>query len=263
MSAFDGLFMSIATLKENGAKEAVSERDRALKEHRDPQSELKLAPADVAAGGCGLAGFESVASKPLRVPPQPALPMRMPRRSRGLDSNANSACSSSTSSQTPPGTPASLSPESLRSLNRFRGGMQPSKSNEDPWWGSISQQEQNNKAQVVGFSFPDEVSRKRHIAAAAAAAARLKAKQTRNSVDYSDYCCFRERGACQAIHEDRPYTDFDFDVMVLELHSLFRRHAIEPSDALVSDMLKWQARATEKVTSGRGEPSGCAGDQGV
>jgi len=35
--------------------------------------------------------------------------------------------------------------------------------------------------------------------------------------------------------------------MVLELHSLFRRHGIEPSGALVSEALKWKTKTAEMV----------------
>lgn len=109
---------------------------------------------------------------------------------------------------------------------------------------SLSHRERSNHAHLAG-AFPDEAVRERDQAAAAAAVVRFTAKQSRESADYSNYCCFRERGICQAIQEHRPCTDFNSDVMVLELHSLFRRHAIEPSDELVSDMLKWQTRATQ------------------
>jgi hypothetical protein len=46
----------------------------------------------------------------------------------------------------------------------------------------------------------------------------------------------------EAICEQEPQTVFEFDVAVLELHSLLRTHGIEPSDDLVSDLFRWQMR---------------------
>lgn len=79
----------------------------------------------------------------------------------------------------------------------------------------------------------------------------LKVKKTPDSLDCGDYCCFRElrRGACEAIREDRPQTTFDMDVADLELRSLLRQHEVEPSEALVRDLLWWHLRTTESLSA--------------
>ena len=46
--------------------------------------------------------------------------------------------------------------------------------------------------------------------------------------------------ASESICEGEPLRAFEFDVMVLELHSLLRRNGIEPSDALVLDLIRWK-----------------------
>jgi len=227
MSVFDGLMMSMQThLKESHAY------DRSL----GLQSKLRPACADVvAAESCDLADLENV--RELLCEPLPELfPMQMPQRTCDLDSNTNFARNSPTSCQTPGGTPASLSPQLLSSQSRVHGGVQ-----SPLLQGLRSGGEGNNQAHLVR-AVPDEAVCKRDVASAAAAVAHFEAKQSHEYAGKSNFYWIREKGTCQASQENLPCTELGLDLVVLELHRVFRRHAIEPSDELVTDMLKWRAR---------------------
>eukprot|EP00747_Dinoflagellata_sp_TGD_P215018 gnl/TRDRNA2_/TRDRNA2_87787_c0_seq2.p1 gnl/TRDRNA2_/TRDRNA2_87787_c0~~gnl/TRDRNA2_/TRDRNA2_87787_c0_seq2.p1 ORF type:complete len:295 (+),score=61.88 gnl/TRDRNA2_/TRDRNA2_87787_c0_seq2:107-991(+) len=284
----------------NGLFTTPRPQDQPGFQRRSPGSGSAEGGGDEAAGSgsdsCDNAAAAGTSREPLKVPPVPAPPIRLPRRTRGLDSSCASACGS----LSPPGTPASnssesltesrkvfrgshvakgealalLSSESLKSLNSSR----PAKG-EEAWWGlppsaCDPQSEEEREPSPAGKDEDpptnaqpprqSEAEQKERLAAAAAdrrkkALDALRSKQLQDDKQ-GDYCCFRDpktvskrRGACEAIREDRPQTAFDLDVMVLELHSVLRRHAIEPSEDLVNDVLKWQVRAAQR--SARGKPS--------
>mmetsp|Transcript_81363 Transcript_81363/g.226593 ORF Transcript_81363/g.226593 Transcript_81363/m.226593 type:complete len:284 (-) Transcript_81363:156-1007(-) len=75
-----------------------------------------------------------------------------------------------------------------------------------------------------------------------------KANVLRESVDLGDCCCFRDSRALRSkfgsIREDRPQMHFDDDVLALDLRSILRRNGVEPSDALVADVMSWRARGS-------------------
>jgi len=96
-----------------------------------------------------------------------------------------------------------------------------------PWYSSLAVQE--------------------HVSSTAAAAVRIQNDKRQELSCYNGCCFFREYKSCETIDEEHAQTQFEFDIMVLELHSLFRQHGIEPSDALVNDALKWNTKAAEKI----------------
>mmetsp|Transcript_57582 Transcript_57582/g.166665 ORF Transcript_57582/g.166665 Transcript_57582/m.166665 type:complete len:299 (-) Transcript_57582:135-1031(-) len=98
--------------------------------------------------------------------------------------------------------------------------------------------------------------------------------------EYTGICCFRRDGRkprrfgggvsqntsasshCAAIREDRPETTFSRDVTLLELRSLLRSHSVEPSDALVADLLRWQV-VTSRGALTAGVPPASSGGNGT
>lgn len=70
------------------------------------------------------------------------------------------------------------------------------------------------------------------------------------SLDYSDYCCFRDgrkqRGAYEPIEEDREQTIYDHDLAALELCSVLRQHNIEPCEKLITDLQRWQSHVSQR-----------------
>merc|ERR1712146_213371 len=95
----------------------------------------------------------------------------------------------------------------------------------------------------MGVGNKEVVAEKAVASAAQTAAERPKVKKSRESLDYGGYCCLREGwqgSTCEAIREDLPQTRFDDDVVALELRSLLRQYVIEPSDALIGDLLYWR-----------------------
>mmetsp|Transcript_115547 Transcript_115547/g.246920 ORF Transcript_115547/g.246920 Transcript_115547/m.246920 type:complete len:309 (+) Transcript_115547:230-1156(+) len=207
-------------------------------------------------------GVNEEAYSQLQVPPQPSLPVRMPRRGWCRDSVSSTSCSSGTrrssASRSLPGTPASLSSESLKMLNEPRE-FQLSRWEPEPSWGDAPPYEEEQRAasspQCSGLpsspygEAPEEVGNEVVAEKAARTAAeRPKVKKSRESVDYGGYCCLREGwqgSTCEAIREDLPQTRFDDDVVALELRSLLRRYVIEPSDALIGDLLHWRETTRE------------------
>jgi len=150
-----------------------------------------------------------------RPPPQPSLPIRMPRRTRGLDSVSSTSCSSgsggcSASSRSLPGTPASLSSESLRCLNAPRD-VEPDESKQALRASTMAE---------LGGNYNCCLSRE-------------------GRRWHRGYHC--SSGVWESIREDGPQPAFDLDVEVLQLRSVLRLHAVEPTDALVCDLLRWRA----------------------
>mmetsp|Transcript_69883 Transcript_69883/g.202790 ORF Transcript_69883/g.202790 Transcript_69883/m.202790 type:complete len:283 (-) Transcript_69883:191-1039(-) len=97
-------------------------------------------------------------------------------------------------------------------------------------------------------------------------------KKSHELSDYSNYCCFRDgrkprrngggggssasassaaatSSPCAAIREEHPETTFPRDETLLELRSVLRSHSVEPSDALVGELLRWQAKATKAAVA--------------
>jgi hypothetical protein len=69
--------------------------------------------------------------------------------------------------------------------------------------------------------------------------------------DWNDLCCLRHGERFEPIREDQPETEFDKDVAMLELHSVLRRHSVEPREALVNDILEWQVRSAERTLNAK------------
>lgn len=276
-----------------------------------------FASADAAAGGpvaaagsrAGSSGDEqdNKPKQPLRVPPQPSPPVRMPRKTHHLLDMSSSACSLASSSvcSSASSSRASLSglfavsaagtagnehavgaaalAVSLASLAGSDGGLAPLAEAPAPGalGGAAAQATEESRGSsdicdtggaVVSFAGLGLFSRGSRVPSSKSSAAseagseeadRQDRKKSRDLSDYSGYCCFRDgrkprrssssnvapsstAGAtsspCEAIREDRPET-FSRDVALLELRSLLRSHAVEPSDALVGDLLRWQVGA--------------------
>lgn len=226
MSAFGGLLMK---------RPVEGEQDKA-----------PTAPAggggDAAAGDAASAAAARLAREKVLVPPQPSPPTRLPRKAPSVSCSSSSSCS-------PPGTPATLSPESLRPPLKLASSSRHvtaslSNPENEAWWGLPASEEEALRLREQTAKELEQM---------------YQAKKARASDADKDgnFCCFREgrmpRNTCESIKEDRPQTKFDFDVMVLELRSLLRSHQIEPSNTLVGDLLVWQARAAER-TVGSGRP---------
>mmetsp|Transcript_98144 Transcript_98144/g.246084 ORF Transcript_98144/g.246084 Transcript_98144/m.246084 type:complete len:318 (-) Transcript_98144:126-1079(-) len=293
-----------------------------------------LAAADSAGGGADAgAGSSATAStgidqekqrEQLRPPPQPSLPVRMPRRSsHRLDvpssacswasSSASSSCSSRASASlsgllVSPGATGNSATAAGTSANAAASdhaatpaaaavagasavaatvvavlatapgpAPMPPEVIEDCKGKVDDAGPQGSAANIApaGHEETEEVSFGGR-ARVGDRAERTATKKVRDLSDFGGYCCFRDgrpprrsngsgtstsaatstAGAtsspCMAIREDRPETAFLRDVAVLELRSLLRRHAVEPSDALVRDLLQWQAAAVQRAQSPTG-----------
>lgn len=208
----------------------------------------------------------------LEAPPQPVLPARLPRRERQLlEHNAGaspsaSRASSSTSWPSPAEAPASpASPLDARALPAPSPAA-PSASFVPAGTAAAAAVGTVGAAQKADASVPvaaaggaaEHGAAGRPHPAAEASEKTDRGKKQRDPSDYGGYCCFRESrhhrsrhegrldgtaSQCAAIREDRPETAFHRDVVLLELRSLLRRHAVEPTDSLVADLLRWQALA--------------------
>lgn len=281
MSAFGGLLMSRPSAKTDGA---------AADKASGSQGGADAASGGADAGAGGGAASAAPAECPPQPPAQPSLPTRSPRRTRWGQDSQCASLSSSVASSSPPRTPATLSPgptlspESAGpSLSKFKSNshaprgaplpLAPSARGDDAWWGlppddksEIQASAQAARAREMlladaarhggGGKLPPGVLPKKRGPAASGGAA--GSGDGDGSADLADYCCFRDGryrrpAQCGAIREDRPQTKFDFDVMVIELHSVLRKHSIEPGDALVSDILQWQVRAVDRSQRDRSE----------
>eukprot|EP00929_Paragymnodinium_shiwhaense_P110033 TRINITY_DN7671_c0_g2_i1.p1 TRINITY_DN7671_c0_g2~~TRINITY_DN7671_c0_g2_i1.p1 ORF type:complete len:320 (-),score=50.82 TRINITY_DN7671_c0_g2_i1:85-1044(-) len=135
---------------------------------------------------------------------------------------------------------------------------------EEPRWISLGAASSSSVGEVVGRGHRDLLHLQRrstHLAAHNTVSAPTTTKpevkkpeprkEKRSKLEFSDYCCYgrTRRSTCESIMEDKPQMTFDYDVALLELRSVLRRHAIEPSDALVADLLRWQSRAGPSVAN--------------
>lgn len=159
-------------------------------------------------------------------PPQPLLPVRFPRRPRGETSSIASMSwisspSPATSSSCLPASPAMATPEAPRLAGPLR--WVPTGAGEAGFWGD---------AGTVGDR-------------------NVQRFRVRDLLDVSDYCCFRgdrDRGLRPAglVREDRP-PDFSRSLLLLELKDLLRQHSIDPSEALLGDLIRWQVRSAQRM----------------
>lgn len=192
---------------------------------------------------------EAAAAALLMVPPQPTPATRMPRRSRGLDSESTSSIGSGSScASSLPGTPASvrqLPPGA--GISGAHAGV--SDKSQAGWWAALLPSSLEEDEKVARAAEPSSSSAD-YLRKAQAHKMRKTAK-VRDS-GYGDYCCFRDShliktSKCGQIREDSEQTEFDDDVMVLKLKSILRRHGVEPGGALVGDLLDWQDQAVEQA----------------
>lgn len=199
---------------------------------------------DAAAGG-EVSPREAVEEKKPSVsePPRPAPPSRMPCRTRGLSSDAGSSVSSP-SPRTPLRPEADKSHRSSKksAQSRYRAPVTPVPE---------EKQAKEDQADVSSpFNFSSWWS-----SSDAPKDGKRQAK-AREGLLLNDFCCFRKddpvsRKSFEPIDEEKPET-FDKDVTMLELHSVLRRHGVNDmlsgtqNQALVNDMLKWQARTAER-----------------
>lgn len=197
------------------------------------------------------------------VPPQPSLPVRLPRRiPRGFDSASSTSYTSyssgagnSSSSRSLPGTPASLSSQSLGPSHlpgRLVEVEEEEQEVEEPedlidarvsgGGVSLATESHGDGAGHSGFDWSAE---RGAIAEKAKRASRARAFADKGGYNTAHCCLGREgrlqRSGWEAIREDQPQTAFDLDVASLELRSVLRRHSVEPSQALVGDLIQWFA----------------------
>lgn len=212
------------------------------------------ASADAAAGGAAGDHFDKDAeTKILEVPPQPCPPVRMPVRSmRGFQSGCSSpehspGASNRDQGLSPPGTPSNLdgspalSKVSMKtSQSRNRSGLMPGR---DAQKVDQAEADDSRSSCFSWWSSGDGT-----------AGQQRKAKE---NIDWKDFCCLRDTAnyrRFEPILEDQPETEFDKDVMMLDLHSVLRHHAIEPNEALVNDIWEWQVRSAERTSVGQKTP---------
>lgn len=205
-------------------------------------------------------------------PPQPSLPVRMPRRmprdvwaeSSCGSIESSSASTSSVSSQRSLGGSASVTPL----LEETPGKPQDELVVEvDVFANSPVTQHSSHERESSQNTGNASVLQHRAAKEQRHATEEQEVPRARVLSDFSDYCCFRDgrpprrgnnnssssnsggsnahaavaKSQCTSIREDRPETVFLRDVALLELRSLLRKHAVEPTDALVGDLLLWQA----------------------
>lgn len=233
---------------------------------------------DAAAGGAAGEG-PNKPQLPLRPPPQPCLPTRMPRktfRQVWAASPGNSWDSSSVSSSdscSPMGLGSSPRQEDLASAMvaaaALLAGQQPSysaaraRATEGGGAGGLDAP----GADAPGGTSPASAA---DSAAAPPPAPEEETPRAKILSDFTDYCCFRDgrkphrsssgggsatKSRCPSIREDRPETAFRGDEEMLKLRSLLRKHRVEPTETLVGDLLRWQAREA------RGSPMAGSGQE--
>jgi len=205
-----------------------------------PSSCSTSTPSEAAAADGEKGSSKRAQSAP---PLQPCLPTRMPCRTRGLASPASSASSSC------PGTPdfssadspkvKKISQRKLATLEeKARMDREASNSSFFSWWT-------NSDSSQDPLGPPPEKPKK------------PKKLKEKSSLDWNDFCCLRDTGnyrRFEPILEDQPEASFDKDVAILELHSVLRHHKLDPTEALVKDMLQWQARSSERNLGTLGSP---------
>jgi len=211
---------------------------------KDGDPPLTPASADAAAGGGPSSGGRGGYKPQAQAPPQPQAPVRMPCKTRGLHSEKSSSAASS-----PPGTPSTAgSPGALvgngHRLGRLNTLIRTSNRIGTPRRKEKEKEEEAQASSCFSWWSTDDngtEGRRKHKA--------------QFGLDWNDFCCLRDSGDYrhfEPIPEDKPETEFDKDVAMLELHSLLRHHAIEPKDTLVKDMLQWQTRTVDRS---RGTPT--------
>mmetsp|Transcript_89507 Transcript_89507/g.177929 ORF Transcript_89507/g.177929 Transcript_89507/m.177929 type:complete len:223 (-) Transcript_89507:43-711(-) len=196
------------------------------------------ASADAAAGipkndDTGPAAMQPV-QRPLLVPPRPSQPVRMPRKSRGLHTP-------------PPSFSGPLMTECSGTFSAASSSSPPSSTSSQLDEVPTCRETADNGLNLTNIASPSQ---------GGVLPQQDRAKLTKNSnrstlPDCGGYCCFRDgRGSpCEAIREDRPHTVFEMDVAILELRSLLRRHSIEPNEALCNDLVMWQTRAGQRLST--------------
>lgn len=242
MAAFSGLFMARPTGHFAGAADADvaagSHGTRMGRLEAPPPRMLGARPAMEFRGqGASLslsqASIEVQAHEP---PPPPSMPVRMPGFRGGSSSSVSSpwsGCSSSISCN----AASQVSPTQDPQRMFVPGGQR----RDFAWWPMPSETQEPKE----GFRWNAPVLVER---------IQWGGKAPLGSADYSDFCCFRGgrgvRSSCTpiVIREER---ELHCHTVAPELISLLRRHGVEATEALVSDLLQWQAmeRSFGPVTS--------------
>lgn len=216
---------------------------------------------DAAAGGGYPASREDeedektslVQTPPPTPPPQPCPPVRMPCRSqRGLHSDGASSPGLSLS---PPGTPSTANSPMAEKLmkktsqSRYRSPLPSPEEKLRNGEGKLRKEVKEVKEEKLREEVEEEQPRESCLGWWGSSKKKSKAKE---DLDWNDFCCLRDNNnyrRFEPIKEDQPETEFDKDVAMLDLHSVLRHHAVEPSEALVNDILEWQARTAERTSS--------------
>eukprot|EP00927_Polykrikos_kofoidii_P039024 TRINITY_DN33468_c0_g1_i3.p2 TRINITY_DN33468_c0_g1~~TRINITY_DN33468_c0_g1_i3.p2 ORF type:complete len:196 (+),score=25.72 TRINITY_DN33468_c0_g1_i3:409-996(+) len=194
------------------------------------------------------------------MPPRPCPSRRVPRKTRGL-SSPSSGCSgvSSSSSNSPVGPQEDMamidgSATARNEDARRDGGLLPSSSSASARWTTSTATTPAATTPTATTPAVDATPRTptaRTATPVVSARSSAPAPQaSQGTLDYSDYCCYGRlrRSTFEAIPEGQPQVRFDRDVNVLDLVSILRRNSVDASDALVSDLLTWKARAAQPRT---------------